>query len=122
MITAGFALLQSVAGTAGTLDVFLFAGGAVAGFVLLEAVASNFFRVRMRGDPPEVVALGTALSFFSVGVGLAVAAVVGAAVSARLAWPLGGFGATLAYVTAAGAELAFAGRVERRTDEQAEDA
>jgi hypothetical protein len=33
---------------------------------------------------------------------------------------LGGLGATLAYVTAAGAELALAGRIERRTDHQEE--
>jgi hypothetical protein len=121
MITASFGLLQSAAGSANTLDIF-FAGGAVAGFVLLEAIASNLFRVRMRGDPPEVVALGTAFSFFSVGVGLAVAALVGAVVSPGLAWPLGGFGATLAYVTAAGAELALAGRMERGAGEELDDA
>jgi len=121
MITASFGLLQSATGSASTLDIFFFAGGAVAGFVLLEAIASNLFRVRMRGDPPEVVALGTAFSFFSVGVGLAVAAAVGAVVSPGLAWPVGGFGATLAYVTAAGAEMALAGRMERGAGQELGD-
>lgn len=121
MVTSSFGVLQQSVGHATVLDIFTFVGGASMGFVLVEGGASNLFRMRLRGDPPEVVALGSALSFFSVGLGVGVAALT-AVVSKLGAWPVGGFLATTVYMLTAGIEMAVAREIEQRTPEEEQDA
>lgn len=69
MITGSFGLLSRQEGTATVGEIFVFGMLAVAGFVVLEAVASKMFRRRPETFPVEVTMLGTAFSFLSVGAG-----------------------------------------------------
>jgi len=56
---------------------FVFAAGAVVAFALIAAVASGFFREELEDQLSNVKSLAGALSFFSVGLALGVAYVVG---------------------------------------------
>ena len=59
------------------LVTFVFAAGAVVAFALIAAVASGFFREELEDQPSNVKSVAGALSFFSVGLALGVAYVVG---------------------------------------------
>jgi hypothetical protein len=76
-ITAAFAPLQTSRSDTGVLEIFVFAAGAVVAFALIAAVASGFFREELEDQPSNVKSLAGALSFFSVGLALGVAYVVG---------------------------------------------
>jgi hypothetical protein len=113
MITASFGVLTSVLGPSGVGDVFAFGLGAAIGFTLTESVASRGFRVRMRGEPSDVVVLGGALSYPSI-----LLAVGGAAVAAFLlgpdwGWLGGSLVATCLFLLLAGLELLLGERMRR---------
>ncbi len=82
LATTSFAMLQALTGTPGIGEIFLFVAGASGSFALLEMFASRFFRKQLRGEPTEVVALGSSFNMFSIGVGLAVAALVASSYAA----------------------------------------
>jgi hypothetical protein len=88
--------------------------GAALMFTLLQAVASSGFRKRPEGSSGEVVMLGTAMNFVSVGVAVGVAILVGLLLPPELAWPLAGFLATGVYVLLEATELAAAAVAARR--------
>ncbi|HEX6311950.1 MAG TPA: hypothetical protein VF152_10010, partial [Acidimicrobiia bacterium] len=113
MITASAASLVYYTGTARPWELFLFAAGAIAGFTLVEASVSRGFRYRLRPEPSDVVALGSALSFASVGLGLGTAVLVGVVLDSWLIWPAGAFAATIVYVLASGVEISLAERARR---------
>lgn len=110
MITGTLAVLSTNGGTPATGEVFLFLLGAVSAFTIVEGVASGGFRQRLRGEPAEVVALGSALSFPSVGAGVGVGAIADVVLDDTLAWPIGAFGATLTYLVVVAVEMALAER------------
>ena len=89
-------------------DIFLFMAGAIAATVLLEAIASDFFRHRLRGEPPEVVVLGSALSLLSNGFGVGAAALSTLVLDGWLVWLVGGFVSIAVFLGAAAIEMALA--------------
>ena len=107
-ITATLAILSAVEGAPGVLEVFTFAGGAIAAFTLIEAAASRGFRRRFEDEPSVVEALGSAFAFLSVGGALATAFVTALLVGPDVAWPLGSFLSTLVYLVLVGLEIALA--------------
>ena len=110
-ITAAFALLQTSRSDTGILEIFVFATGAVIAFALIAAVASGFFREELEDQPSNVKSLAGALSFFSVGLALGVAYLVGILIQGMAAWPVSAFLTTIVYVAAVGLELAVAHRM-----------
>lgn len=114
-ITASFGVLSAIVGGPRVTEIFAFAGGAVLAFALVEAVASGGFRHRLSDEPSDVRALGGSISFASVGIGLAVALLSGLYPGGFLAWPLGSFLATLAYLLLFALEIGIAELLRGRT-------
>jgi small-conductance mechanosensitive channel len=109
-ITATMAVISAELGTPGAAEIFLFVAGAVSAFTVVEAAVSRGFRERLRGEPAEVVALGSALGFASAGGGVGTAALTAEILGSGWAWPLGSLLATTVFLLAVGIELAFAER------------
>ena len=116
-ITASFGLLNVIEGSPSALEIFVFAGGAVLGVALVEAVASGGFRHRLEEEPIRVRALGGSISFFSVGLALLGVLLVGRVVGGFLAWPLGSFLATLVFLLTFALEIALAELMAGRREE-----
>ena len=113
MITASLAALAALERQPKLGELFLYVAGAAAGFAIVEAAASNFFRDRVRGEPSEVVILGSALSFLSISSGLGTAILVGKLSNSWLPWVLAPFAATIVYLLIVGAEMTIANRIEK---------
>jgi hypothetical protein len=77
------------------------------------AVASwlGFFQEELEDQPSNVKSLAGALSFFSVGLALGVAYVVGILIQGTAAWPVSAFLTTIVYVAAVGLELAVSHQI-----------
>jgi hypothetical protein len=112
-ITAAFALLQTSRSDTGVLEIFVFAAGAVVAFAVIACLASGFFQEELEDQPSNVKSLAGALSFFSVGLALGVAYVVGILIEGWAAWLVSAFSTTLVYIAAVGLELAVAHRMLR---------
>ena len=112
-ITAAFAILQTSRSDTGILEIFIFAAGGVVAFAIIAALASGFFREELEDQPSNVKSLAGALSFFSVGLALGAAYLVGILLEGLAAWPVSAFLTTLVYVTAVGLELTVAHRILR---------
>jgi hypothetical protein len=110
-ITAAFALLQTSRSDTGVSEIFVFAAGAVVAFAVIACLASGFFREELEDQPSNVKSLAGALSFFSVGLALGVAYVVGILLEGLAAWPVSSFLTTIVYVASVGIELAVAHRI-----------
>ena len=110
-ITAAFALLQTSRSDTGVLEIFVFAAGAVVAFTIIACLASGFFQEELEDQPSNVKSLAGALSFFSVGLALGVAYVVGMLLQGLAAWPVSAFSTTVVYVAAVGIELTVAHRI-----------
>ena len=93
-------------------ELFSFVLGAGAGFAVVEAAVSNFFRERVRGEPSEVVLLGSALGFVSISAGLATTIGVGNLFGSWVSWLLAPFAATVVYLLVVGLEVAMAHGIE----------
>lgn len=112
-VTAAFGLLASSHQQASfPLQALLFAGGAVAAFLLVEAVASRLFRRRAPSETDSVIMISGAVdalsALASVGAASALSLVPGI-----VSWPLTAFGATLAYLLVGGLDVLIARRVAR---------
>jgi hypothetical protein len=109
MITASFGVISAQLGSPTVGDVFLFVAGAVTVVTAIDGISSRGFRQRMRSDSSDVVALGAALGYFSVG--LAVGGAVLAAVvigENAISWAAGSAVACAIYILLAGLEMAVA--------------
>jgi hypothetical protein len=113
MITATFGALSAQLGPPGTVEVFLFAAGAVAGVTILDGISSKGFRRQLRGENSDVVALGTGFGFVSVLVAIGTATLVADVVDGGSGWPVGAFLATCVYVLLAGVEMSVAKILQR---------
>ena len=113
-ITASFGLLTSALGTPTAPEIFAFAGGAVAAFAVVEMVVSRGFTQGLEDEPSSVKELGSSISILSVGMAIACAYATGRLVGGFVAWPLGSFVATAAYLFLFGVELSLAHRIQRR--------
>lgn len=114
LITATFGALTALDGSPQIPHLFLFVSGAAIAFAVIEAVGSDFFRERVRGDPPQVVVLGSAFALLSLSAGLGAGCLVGWAIDPWPSWILGPFAATVAYLLVLGLELTLAERAERK--------
>ncbi len=112
-ITAAFAILQTSRSDTGVLEIFAFAGGAVVAFAVIASLASGFFREELEDQPSHVKSLAGALSFFSVGLALGVAYLVGVLLEGLAAWPASAFLTTVVYIASVGIELVVAHRILR---------
>ena len=90
---------------------FLFLFGTVTAFTAIDAAVSRGFRERLRGEPPEVVALGSAFGYASAGLSVGAAAGAAAILGTGVAWPLGSFAATSTFLLTAGLEMGLAERM-----------
>ncbi|MBA3421737.1 MAG: hypothetical protein H0U12_07580 [Thermoleophilaceae bacterium] len=113
MITATYGVLTTILGASTVLDAFTFVVGAATAFTLTEAVASRGFRVRMRGERPDVVVLGSAISYPSTLLAVGAGALAGEALGTGVAWPAGSFSATMVFLLVGAVELLLGKRVER---------
>src|SRR4051794_19934037 len=91
MITASFGALAARLGSPGTVEVFLFAAGAVGGVTVIDGISSKGFRRQLRGESSDVVALGSGFGFVSVGVAIGSAALLAEILASGSAWLLGAF-------------------------------
>jgi hypothetical protein len=111
MITSSFGILSVELGMPTSGQVFLFLFGAVTAFTVVDAAVSRGFRERLRGEPPEVVALGSAFGYASAGLSVGAAALAGTILGTGAAWPLGSFAATTVFLLTAGVEMGLAERL-----------
>jgi len=108
-ITATFGILSVVTAVTTVLEIFAFAGGAVLAYALVDGVASGGFRHGPRDEEPsEVTALGSSISFVSVGTALLVALVEAQLLGGWATWPLGAFSATVTYLLLLALEIGLA--------------
>jgi hypothetical protein len=112
-VTATSGILSVITAATTVLEIFAFVGGAVLAYALVDGVASGGFRHGPRDEEPsEVTALGSFVSFVSVGVALGVALVEAQLVGGWVAWPLGAFSATVAYLLLLALEIGLAERAK----------
>lgn len=120
MITASFGVLSATCGSPDVLDVFAFVGGAVTGVSLLDGIATHGFRRRFRSEDSDVIALGAALGYLSVGLAVGAAALAGKLLTDWPAWVVGSFAATLVFVLLSGLEMTVA-RIAQEDREDVDD-
>lgn len=114
MITGSFAVLGELLGKPVVGEIFGFALAAALTLTLFLGASSHGFRRSLETAHREVVLLGVAMNFVSVGAGVGAAALAGAIVSSWPAWPIGAFTAVSVYIGAESAELALAELAQRR--------
>jgi hypothetical protein len=117
-ITAAFGILANIWGLPGVFHIFAFALGAILAFTAIVAVVSGGFQQALEDEPISIKVLGSAFAFLSVGFALAVALVIGWLLPGGfVAWPVGAFLTTGAYVGSVGLEMAVADRMTGSRDE-----
>ena len=111
MITAALAVVSAGRDTPGVWEVLTFAGGAVLAFTIVEAFVYFGLHQRLKEEATEVRLLGSVFSFLSIGLALGATWIVERFLSGLIAWPIGGFLATLIYVCLLALELSIAERL-----------
>ena len=117
MITASFGAVQHERGTPDFLDLLLYGMGAVAAFTALEAVVSRGFRVPLRTLTDQVMSLGTALAFVSVGLAITAAFGVATLLQGAVAWFAAPLVASLVFVVTESVEFMLAEWMQERRGE-----
>lgn len=120
-VTACFGLVNLRAAPVTVGRLFWFVLGATLGFVAWDLVASQGFRVRIREERSDVLLVATAMAPLSTSLALAAAIGVTAIASGTPVWGLAPLVGTVAYVAAAGLQLALARRYEQRHPPRTED-
>lgn len=115
LATTTFGVTSQLVGSPRVSDIFLFVAGAGTAFGFAEALASDFFRHRVRSEPSGVILIGSAFGLVSVSAGLAAAAGCGWLLDGWAAWLCAPFAATVVYVVLEGLNLAIARRAEERS-------
>lgn len=106
--TGAFGILSVEARSPHVLDIFLFAIGAASTFTIANAALTKGFRVRVREEPPIILALGTAFGLGSIIGALGGTWLIAWALGGWLAWLVGPFVASAVYLVLTGAELLLA--------------
>lgn len=114
MITGSFGIVTAGEGNATIGQVYLFGMLAVAGFVVLEAVASQLFRRRPETFPVEVTVLATALDFAAVAIGFGGAAAATALFDGTVAWCVAGVWASALFTLAEALVMTVVAPFEQR--------
>lgn len=121
-ISGTFGVLDRLDGAPRVLDVFLYGLGAALTFTLASAGLTKGFTERREEEPPVVQAIGASVEFVSVSGGIGAAAFVGCAADGWVAWLVGPFAASSAYLLLAALELAVARGVSEKADLELEEA
>ena len=111
MVTAALAVLSAGRDTPGIWEVLTFAGGAVLSFTAIEAFVYFSLGHRLQEESTEVGLLGSVFSFLSIGLALVATWIVEQLLGGLIAWPIGGFLATLIYICVLALELSVAERL-----------
>lgn len=109
MTTALFGIISKESGIPNVGQCFLFILGAGVAFAIVNAAVTKWFSERLPREPSEVVALGTAISLFSMAAGLGAGTLVAWASGPWIAWPLTPLVASIAFVVLSGLEMGLAG-------------
>ena len=117
--TSGAVTTHAEGGTPSAFDAVLLLTGAVAGFVVVGAVAYGGVHSLLSPGPPPQVRVWAGAHLPSVGLSITVVAVLCALVRDHLLWLLVGFAATTTYLTVIGLQFWAA---TRRGAEPAEPA
>jgi MFS family permease len=108
-MTALFGVVSDESGMPDVGQCFLFVVGAGIAFALLNASVTKLFSERLPREPSEVVALGTALSVFSMAAGLGLGTLVAWLAGPWVAWPVAPLVSSLGFLLLAGIEMGIAG-------------
>ncbi len=111
LVTVTFGLLQSTHGSPNTLQIFVYAIGAVMSFTILEGVLSAGFRRPMPQHATQTLTLGTSLNVISVVAALAAAWGFAEVTTGVVAWAGAPLIAGLVYLLLESFEEALAERV-----------
>lgn len=117
MITSTFGVLSAVEGTPTVARIFAFAAGAIAGFAVIEAVASGGFRHGLTDEPSRVKAIGSSVSILSVGGTLGLAFAISLLFEGFAAWTLAFFVATISYLCLFALELGLVELIRRKRND-----
>ncbi|MBV8259054.1 MAG: hypothetical protein JOZ56_06905 [Actinobacteria bacterium] len=119
-LTSTFGILATIDRPPTVGDVFLFATGAAITFTLATTVVTRGFRVHHEEEPPVVQILGASFSVVSITGSVGAAALVGWAAPHWVAWLVGAFVASGAYLVLAAVEIAVARVLRERRGLQLE--
>jgi hypothetical protein len=108
-ITALFGVVSDESGGPNVGQCFLFVAGAGVAFAIVNAAITQWFSQRLPREPSEVVALGTAISLFSMAAGLGLGTLVSWFAGPWIAWPLAPLAMSIGFMLLAGLEMGFAG-------------
>jgi len=107
--TALFGVISDESGVPNVGQCFLFIVGAGVAFALVNATITEWFSERLPREPSEVVALGTAISVFSMAAGLGLGTLVSWFAGPWIGWPLAPLATSIGFLLLAGLEMGFAG-------------
>jgi hypothetical protein len=109
MSTATFGVLAKEDGSPNVADCFLFLAGAGIAFAVVNIAVTRAFQRELADEPSHVIALATALSFFSIAAAVGVATLVAWLGSGWFPWLVAPLAATLVFIVGAGLEMGIAG-------------
>jgi len=107
--TALFGVISDESGLPNVGQCFLFIVGAGAAFAVVNASITQWFSQRLPREPSEVVALGTAISLFSMAAGLGFGTLVAWQTGPWVAWPVAPLVSSIGFLLLAGLEMGVAG-------------
>ncbi len=119
-ITASFGATQLARGAPDFEDLLLFGMGAVVAFSGLEGLVSHGFREPLDEGSDQVITLGTALAFISVGLAIAAARGLASILGGGIAWFAAALGASLVFALVESLEFMLAEIVQERRGEPTE--
>ena len=111
-IAASISAMTAIRGTPGEASLFLFAGGALGAFALLEGVL-HIARVPPDDSPEVAFPLAGALNFLSVPAAIAAVVGVAHAVDSPLAWLIAGTMATGIYMPVVALQVSAVNHLRR---------
>jgi hypothetical protein len=106
-LTGAFGVLNLLDRTT-VFNVVLFGIGASLTFSIANPLVTRGFTTRVEGEPPIVLSLGTSLGFVSVTLSILAAALAGWLFGDWLAWVVGGFVASAAYLVLSALQFVLA--------------
>jgi hypothetical protein len=107
-ITASYGVLNFMEDTPNLWNIIGFVCGAVLAFTMVEVFVYVGFRHELVEEPIEVVVLGSAFSFLSIGLALAATLCVGWLLNGPTGWLVGAFLATIVYIGFLALEMSVA--------------
>ena len=108
-MTALFGVVSDESGMPNVAQCFLFIVGAGVAFAIVNVTVTQGFSERLPREPSEVVALGTALSLFSMAAGLGLGTLVAWFAGPWIGWALAPLASSVGFLVLAGLEMGFAG-------------